>query len=263
MGERDGIGATIASAVIFSVLLVSNFSVYFAAQQDVRLHMVSNAEDALADWSIVLTGAEAANVLLREQAFLMSTELYCGNASAVVYAEIGALDTTQEAANLTATTRAAPSLQGGMADELPMLASFDSFVTGYLDTSLYTEVRGGDASLGVTYALNETYYVNLPLRLGQLVEDCESALSDIVDAAATTVPGNCTASVMTPLVVGAASEAALVAREAGFEFSVEATVADVDPCTAYVTVMLGQANIMGLGGSFNVSMHEVSLARFA
>ena len=37
MAKRAGIGATVAAAVIFSIVLASSFTVYHAAQEDARL----------------------------------------------------------------------------------------------------------------------------------------------------------------------------------------------------------------------------------
>ena len=262
MVKRAGIGATVAAAVIFSIVLASSFAVYHAAQDDARLHSTANAADALADESAAFEGVGGANILLKEQAFLESSILGCSSAGAVVSAEISSLTDIQTSANLTVVTVATPSLRGPAADNLSMIAPFGGYVTGFLDTTLHEEARGSESVLGVSYVRNETHYANLPVRIRDMAEDCNLALSDIIGTVSSTVPPNCTISVVSSLIAAASVGPSTKAMASGFRFAVDATVADVAPCSVKVTVTVSQANAMGPAGDFSVELQQEAFVDF-
>jgi hypothetical protein len=262
MAKRAGIGATMAAAVIFSIVLASNFAVYYAAQEDARLHSTSNAADALADESAVFEGAGGANILLREQAFLESNVLGCGSALAAVSVVISSLKDIQTSANLTVVTSATPALRGPAADNLSMLAPFGGYVLGLLDTALHEEAKGGEGVLGVSYFRNETHYVNLPVRITNMAGDCDQALSDIKGVVSSTVVPNCTASVVFPLIAAAAMSPSTEAGASGLRLAMDSTIVGVAPCSVDVTVTVSQVSVMGPAGNFRVELEGEVLAVF-
>ena len=262
MAKHAGIGATVAAAVIFSIVLASNYAVYYAAQENARLHSTSNAADALADQSTAFEGAGGANILLREQAFLESSVFDCSSAEDAVSAVIGTLTDVQTSAYLTVVTSATPATRGPAADNLSMLSPFGGYVTGFLDTALREEAKGGVRALGVSYSRNETHYVNLPVRIGDMAGDCVQALSDIKRAVSSTVPPNCTASIVSPLIAAVAMNPRAKATASGLRFAVDSTIVGVAPCSVEVTVTVGQANVMGPAGDFSVELQQETLVGF-
>jgi len=262
MAKRLGIGATIAAAVIFSIVLTSNFAVYYAAQDDARLHSESNAADALADESSASEGAGGINILLREQAFLGSHILDCSSALGVVSAEIRSLTDTQTSANLTVVTSASPALRGPAVENLSMLVPFGGYVNGFLDTALHEEEKGGESVIGVSYARNETHYANLPLRIGDMARDCDNAYSDIGHVISTTVPPNCTASAIFPLIAAASSSSSAMAMLSGLRLAVHSNIVRVAPCSVGVVAMVSQVNVLGPAGVFSVELQREGLFVF-
>ena len=256
MVRRTGVGASVASAVIFAVLLASSFTVYHAAQENVRLHAIANAEDSLADSSAAFAGAGAMNILLKEQAFLQSNEFDCRNASAVVMREVGTLADVQESENLTVVTSASPADGGAATNNLSMLAPFGGYVPGAVDTALHQEESGNVGALEVSYARNETRYVNIPARLGEMAADCAMAASAIAASLSASNPGNCTATAVDSVVSRAAEPAREAAEGTGFGFSVEAWIIGLVPCSVEVVVLLSQPDVLGPAGSFSVRMQE-------
>jgi hypothetical protein len=256
MAERAGIGATLAAAVIFSILLASNFSVYYASQENVRLHATFNAEDALSDNGIAMAGAGGTNILLREQAFLESTTLDCSNASASVSSDISGLRDVQESANLTVMTTAGVSLGGPVKDNLTMLAPFGGYAPDFLNTVLHDEIRGGVNSLGVAYAKNETHYSHLPVSMTRMTGICDQATTEIGDVATTITPPNCTASFISSVLEAAVKGPASNARASGLYLSLGFAFLSTTPCSVYVRVSVGQAGIPGPAGEFSVQLQE-------
>jgi len=262
MAKHSGIGATIAAVVIFSFVLAANFAVYYAAQEDVQLHSTANAADVLADESAAFEGAEGANILLMEQTFLGSHILDCSSASAAVSAEISSLTDVQVSANLKVVTSASPALRGPATDNLSMLAPFGGYVAGFLDTALHDEAEGGESALGVSYVRNDTHFVNLPVRIGDMAGDCDQALSDIKDVVSSTVPPNCTASFVSPLITAASTAQGTRAIASGFFFGAKSALVGAAPCSVEVTVSVGQARVMGPAGDFSVVMQQEGLFVF-
>jgi hypothetical protein len=262
MAKRAGIGATVAAAVIFAIVLASSFAVYHAAQDDARLHSTSNAADTLADESAAFDGAGGVNILLKEQAFLESSILDCGSASGAVSIEISSLTDIQTSANLTVVTLAGPTLRGPAADNLSLLAPFGGYAQGFLDTVLHEESKGSESALGVSYLRDETHYANLPVRIGDMAGDCEQALSDIEAVASSTILTNCTASIVLPLIDAAAGGLNTKATASGFNFAVDSTIVGVAPCSVKVTVTVSQANVMGPAGAFRVELQDDALVDF-
>jgi len=262
MAKRAGIGATVAAAVIFSIVLASSFTVYHAAQEDARLHSISNAADALADEGAAFEGAGGANILMKEQAFLESSILDCTSAPSTVSGEISSLTDVQRSANLTVVTSASPTLRGPVADNLSMLAPFGGYVRGFLDTALHEESKGSESALGVSYVRNETHYVNLPVRIGDMAADCEQALSEIEGVVSSTTLTNCTAPTVFPLIDAAAGGPNTKAMASGFIFAVDSKIVGVAPCSVKVTVTASEANVMGPEGAFTVELQDEALVDF-
>ena len=262
MVKRSGIGATVAASVIFSILLASNFSVYYASQEDARLHWTSNAEDALADESAAFEGAGGANILLKEQVYLESSILYCGSAPAAVSTEIGSLADMQASENLTVVTTASPTLSHGPAvDNISIFGSFGGYIPGFLDTTLHEEAKGSESGLGVSYVRNETYYANIPVRVGAMAEVCDQAFSDIEEGVSSIRP-NCTLSSVTTLIARVAMVPGTEAKVSGFRFDVVSAIRGVDPCSVAVTVTVIQADVMGPAGAFSVELQREGLVVF-
>jgi len=262
MVERAGIGATVAAAVIFSILLASNFAVYYSAQEDAQLHSTSNAMDALADESAAFEGAGAADILLREQAFLGSKILDCGSAISMVSAEISSLVDVQTSANLTVITSASLAPERPAADNLSMLAPFGGYVAGFLDTVLYQEAKGSENALGVSYVRNESHYVNLPVRIGDMAEDCDLTLSNIESLASSAVPRNCSVSTVSSLVAAAAEGSDMEATASGIHLVAGFTIVGMAQCSVKVTVTVSQDDVMGPGGEFTVKLQGGALVDF-
>jgi len=262
MAKRSGVGATVAAAVIFSILLASNFSVYYASQEDARLHATANAEDTLADEAAASEGAEATDILLKEQVFLESNLFSCGTAPAAVSTEIGSLSDIQVSQNLSVVTTASPTLsQGPAIDSISMLGSFGGYVTGYLDTTMHEVAKGSESALGVSYARNETHYANLPVRVADMAEVCEQAFSDIEGVHSAPLP-NCTVSNVAPLIAKVAMGPSTMAKDSGFRFAVASTIVGAAPCSVELTVTVSQANVMGPAGAFSVELQREGLVVF-
>lgn len=256
MVKRRGIGATSASAVIFSVLLISNLALYVASQNREAMYRQSDAEDSLGDGEAAMAGASGADMLAHAQAFLGSETFDCPTAPVAVAAEVGALSDLQRVGNLTVSTSAemAPGVQAG--DNLSMLAPFNGSVSGDLDIALRVVATGEDRAAGVTLGKTETHLVHLPARLQAEYRDCTGAVVSLIDILSAALPYNCTATPVGPLVESASRASASAVAGDGFLFGLSYALTETIPCTVVFVVSVEQQDIQGPAGGFSVRMQE-------
>jgi hypothetical protein len=263
MVVRLGIGATVAAAIIFSVLLVSNVLVFAASQDREYLYSVSDAEDSLSDVTVALMGAAGTNILLEAQSAMSSRPLGCQAALAATASMVGTLSDLQQSSGVkvSSTARLAPDDSTG--DNLSMLAPFDGSVFGDLDLSVSMAAAGSSLAGDVSISKHEVHLVHLPVELDRLAADCTSALDGIVRTLSDEVPANCTSIGVGPLVLGASRNAASLVAADGFAFGLSYTVVSGAECSVSLQIRVQQADIGGPGGTFTVQLEAEGLASFA
>ena len=257
-----GIGATSASAVVFTVILLSNLAVYLASQDRAQLYSQSNAEDSFGDLATALSGAGAINILLEVQSFLAANAFDCKNAMEAVSGSVGTMSDVQDAGTLTVHTSAQLTPTGPHQDNMSMLAPFDGFVQGDLDLSLSTIASGADQAMGVSYSKAEVHFAHLPVRLRAEQADCTEAVEGISNAIAEESEPNCTYSETSTLLQAASRIPAALAFRDGFTFGLTFSVTRTSPCTVGFVVSIAQVDIRGPGGRFSVGMLGPGTASF-
>ncbi len=262
MVRRAGIGATAASAVVFSLILITNTTVFFASQDRARAYASSNVADFFADSSVVLAGTAGTNILVRAQMALSSAPLECEGANALVARLIWGLADVQTSGNLTLSATAALAPAGAEADNLSMLGPFAGFGPASINITFRTTAGGADSALGVSFAKNETHFAHLPLDLEGLVTLCLAAVRGISGALSSQETQNCTGPTVLPLVDVAARPYSAMASEEGFWIGVNSTIASSSPCSVRIEVSVEQEEIEGLAGYFSVRVQEEAIASF-
>ncbi len=262
MVRRAGVGATAVSAVVFSLILIANTTVYFASRDRAHAYDQSNLEDFFADSSVALSGAAGSNLLVRAQMALSFGPLGCAGADLHLSQLIGGLADLQTVDNLTVTATAALVSAGANADNLSMLAPFAGFEPAELNIAFRTVASGGDSSLGVSLAKSETHYAHLPVNLEDLISLCLAALGGITNALSGQQVQNCTASSVLPLIDAAALPYSVTASDEGFRIGVNSTVVRTVPCSVSFQVSVQQAEVEGPAGYFSVLVREAALASF-
>ena len=263
MVKRLGIGAASASAVIFSVILLSNFALYTASQDRERLYSQSDAEHSFVVSAVALMGATGANLLLEAQSAIGSETLDCSTATAIVASEIGSLGDVQRAGDLSVFAYSRGVAVGYSTDNLSMLAPFNGSVASDLGVSVGMHAVGRDDSSGVSMSKFESHLVHLPVRLGSLVANCLGSLQTLSKAVSSTHLANCTTSTVTPILSKVTLGLAANASREGFQLGIGFAIASAKPCSVSIHVSIEQADVQGLGGAFSVRLQTEGLASFA
>ena len=262
MVARLGIGATVAAAIIFSILLVSNVLVFAASQDRQRLYSISDAEDSLEDSATALMGAGGANMLVEAQAAVSSGPLGCQTAKATAAAAVGGLSDIQQSGGtkVISTTSLAPDESAG--DNLTMLVPFDGSIQGELDLSISMVASGASLGGEVSISKTEVHLVHLPVELDRLAGDCVEALDGMVQTLSAEYPSNCTSYAVGPLVMEAAQSAATLVDADGFAFGFVYAVVPGAGCGVSLQVWVQQTGIEGPGGTFTVKVGQGAIASF-
>ena len=263
MVVRVGVWATAASAVIFSILLLSNVIAFSASQGREVLYTRADAADFLNDEAAALMGASGTDVLLAVQAGIAAATLGCSTALRTTADLVGALVEEQNAQGVTVTTDSALAAVGSVTDNLSSLNPFDGSVSGDLDVRLAMVVSGNLSAEGTSMAKHETHYAHLPARVAAMAADCESAYGLVRDAVSISEPANCTSEDVAPIIEGAAGLAASMVGADGFKFGLGYSIS-VDPtCAVKFAVHVEQTGVQGPGGPFSVQLEQEGAATFA
>ncbi len=263
MVRRLGVGATAASAVVFSIILVSNLALFVGSQNRASLYLQSDAEDLLAGEADALAGSAATNLLLGAQSILAAGPIDCSTAASNLAAAIGSLRDVERSGTLTvlATSREAPDLYSP--DNMSMLSPFNGSVMGELNVGLSLSVTGGVPAAGVEFARNETHLGHLPVHWDSALRDCVGALRAVAASVTAAHPSNCTADAVAPLMAAAAAGPEATSTADGFAFEFAYSIAGTDPCSVGFRVSVTQFAIQGPAGEFSVQLEGRDSASFA
>ena len=260
MAKRCGIGASAATAVIFSVLLISNFTVFMAAQDRQKLIIQAGAEDSLAKNAHVLAAVGALDILGRAQDFLKTSSFTCDNAIASTTDLLASLDVIEQKDRLTVVTSASSAPSVSAFDNMSALKPFDGSIAGDVDISLNVRASGADPSSGVTVERAEVHQVHLPVRLEAASSECLSGAEFLKYSLENSKPSNCTDSEIRPILSKLSGVLSATAASAGFGFGLRYAIVHSWGCFVYFDLFITQGGIDGPHGSFSV---EMRLADFA
>ncbi len=251
MVRRLGIGASAASALIFSVLLVSNLAVFVASQNRAEFYSKSDASDLLADQATAMTGAAATNLLLEVQSIVSAVPLGCSNATGVVATSVEKLADVQRSSALVVNASIQES-PGASGVGLPTLTPFNGSMEGGLNLSINVSARSEASLSGVSFSRDATYPAHLPVRLDSAKRDCLGAVAAISAAVSASQVSNCTSQTVSPVMESVSASQATAFRADGFGFGLDYSVASQHPCTVSFRVSLEQQDIPGPGGAFSL-----------
>ncbi len=260
MVKRSGIGASAATAVIFSALLISNLTVFMAAQDRQRLYIQAGAEDSLSNDAHVLAAVGAMGVLGRAQDFLGGSTLNCATAIDYTASELARLTDIERKDRLTVMTSASWAPSESVYDNMSMVKPFDGSVAGDIDILLKTRASGAYISSGVVLDRTESHLVHLPVRLEAAATTCVSGVEILKTSLENSRPSNCTDSAIRPILSKESAILSAIAASAGFGLGISYAIIHSWGCFVYFDVHITQGGIEGPHGYFSVGMQQADFA---
>ncbi len=258
MGSRAGVGATLAAAVLFSSLLVSNALVVSGSQQQLALTEQSNAESYLAAGASALAVSAGLSLLDSLESHLAATLLSCGNASSAVEAFLDGLSTVVGYDHVSARGSFAEGQNESLAGNMVSLAPYSGWQAGDLDINFSVVVRGGVPGLGVTYSSNQSHPVYLPVDLGRLEAFCSDSLEADESALLGSGGSLCNATEAGNVLTAQTAAEAALGQLMGLGLNATWTVSQPGQCQVKVTVEVFQSGTDGPAGPFTVSAEEAA-----
>jgi hypothetical protein len=256
MVKRVAIGATSASAFIFSILLAANLLVFASSQGRQVLYSKADAEDSLVDGASALMAAGAANILMEAQRSLSSQVLPCSGSVPVIAALVGSLSDSQRSDGVSASVTAGLSDVGPAEDNLSSVAPFDGAPAGTLGISLGVTMSGRLDAEGVSYIKHEAHFVHLPVELQGLIADCLMAFDEISGTLSSAVVSNCTTDAASQVISGVSRSAAAAVARDGFLLGLVLSVVSGANCSSHLEVTVTERGVEGPGGTFRVQVEE-------
>ncbi len=261
MVKRSGIGASAATAVIFSVLLISNFTVFMAAQGRQGLYIQAGAEDSLSNNTHVLAAVGAVGLLGRAQDFLGGAAFNCATAIEYTANHLASLNDVERKERLTVMTSASLAPSASAYDNMSMVKPFDGSVAGDVDILLKISASGAYLSSGVSLERTEFHLVHLPVRLEAAASTCTTAVGMLKSSLEGSRPSNCTGSAIGPIMLRAIARLSTMAASAGFGIGIRyAIFHSFSGCFVYFDVYISQEGLEGPHGFFSLRMQQADFA---
>jgi hypothetical protein len=260
MVRRPALGATLATSVVFALLLVSSLGIQFAAESGARLGATAEAEHFFWDNSLVAGGTEALRLLAAAQAVLASHPWGCSDPLGQASRELAGLTASVLSGNLSVAAALSPRASSTTPDNLSMLAPFDGSLGGNVDFTLRLRVSGTSNSSTVTYSKQESHPLNLPVRLEAAAALCQESIGQMSSSLNSTALSDCTSEAVGRAVGLASSNPRYEAASSGMAFGVTFAQVAAGSCSIVFEVRIAQLGIRGPGGAFDVDVEESAAA---
>jgi len=254
---RKAVAATIASVILFSVLVVANATLMSAQDNLASSTLLASIESRELLLERYSAGSVSVQALAQVQSYLSSNTAECETlaqylASISASGSLSGVDSgIAYSANATATEARSAPFRASQGDNLTMAAPFSGYVPGALDLQTSISVREAGDGGSVTLVRHEAHILNIPISPGSASSLCDTALGTIA-AALSRSPCNSTleAAAFESVLPGLVEEAAAE----GF-----ALTAGWGPggasCAASYWVTLVQRGVEGVTGSFDWTVH--------
>jgi hypothetical protein len=256
MARRKAVAASIASTIIFSSLIVSNFVVYSGAAVDFRLVSLATEERAYGAQSSLIAGISMLDLIDGAQELLASGHFECSNAASSVAQTLGSEVVRLDGGGLqsNATLSVAPDIDA--VDDFAALRPFNGSVMGLTDLEAVALVQGSSPDGSVRYFDSVHHLLNLPLRLGAVTGHCLDAEVEFSAAVGSLGSQMCNSTALAEVAPQVLISAVDSAAADGVSLSISYFVTSTQPCTLRYWITAQQPAVMGPEGPFAFTEEE-------
>ena len=258
MVRRRGIGASVAAALVFSTILLSNFALLASADQRERLSITADSESILGDNGSVLAGSEALEILAGLQNQIAARVFPCSGALGEVAQLIGGMNITHSMEGVTVTAWAVAGNDANIPDNLSIVRPFNGSLQGDINLDLGIRWEGSSPLGDVVFGKTEHHQVNLPVLLDRLSLFCLSSVGEIRALLTSEIFPSCNASAVGPSVAALASILRAAAVRQGFGFSFDFQTISSSGCSVEFACQVEQTAVPGPDGTFSVRLERYS-----
>ncbi|HXW37262.1 MAG TPA: hypothetical protein VEJ36_05110 [Nitrososphaerales archaeon] len=257
MGRRVAVGATLASAILFGSLLISNFGLVAAAQQTDRFASLSNEEQSVYARGYLLLGIVTLDLLDRVQQGLETSTYRCPDVATETSELVAASTSVESSGEFRAAASAALGTGGRAGDNLTAISPFDGWLEGGLDLVVRASATGGTQGVS-TFSKDETHLANLPIGFEELPAVCLGDFSEAVLLLSFIGPELCNSS-------GVGSEISWIAaafESAASRQGLSAFISFLTSgCVVAISLSVSQNGVLGPLGRFSWTVSESGTVR--
>lgn len=182
MAVRSGVGATLASAVVFSLMLMAQLVVLTGAEGRERLVLTADLESMTNVNETVLAASRVLEALDVLQGYLTRTPLNCSTAVQSADAEMVSMSSSTTWGGIVVSQAIGPASNTNQADNMTILSPFNGLVAGMLGVRDAMSSSTVGSYPQVTFHRYEVHEFHLPVKLGLMASFCLSATSQIDSA---------------------------------------------------------------------------------
>lgn len=256
MATRKAVAASIASTIIFSSLIVSNFVVYLGSAENFRLVSLATEERAYSAQATLVTGLSMLDLIDGAQELLSSSHYGCSNATDAIARAIGSEVVSLDSGGLHSYATLSPAPDENSADDFALLQPFNGSKRGMTDLEAAVLVQGAAPDASVSYYDSAQHLLNLPLRLQSLTEHCVEAEAEFSAALSSLGSLMCNSTVLEGVAPQVAASLSESASADGLALSVSYFISSAQPCRVSYWITAQQQGIAGPEGVFTFTEEE-------
>jgi len=256
MATRKAVAASIAAAILFSSMMVTNYVVFSGAAENFRLVSLATEERDYHVQAVTATGIAVLDLLDGAQELLSASRFNCSGVAESVANLVGSEIVRFRWGGLAVSSTLSLAGDGDQPDNLTALHPFNGSVAGSTNLQSTTFVDGGAPDGSVEYNRSEVHLLNIPLRLESLTGQCLEAERDLTAAALGLGGEMCNYSSLSVAGSRVESEVAQAASANGFSVSVTYWITSVQPCTVGYHIEATQQGVSGPQGAFDFTEQE-------
>jgi hypothetical protein len=244
----------VAAAIIFSSILISNFTLVSGEQQRFRLISLSAEERDMADRASVLTSGAVVSLLDSAQEGIAYRPFDCPSAAQEVDSMLP-LKARLGGPGMSAVARLVPGPTGRVPDPIQGVQPFNGTSDDSLNFEAVISVSGASPDSSVTLARNESHVVSIPVRLSALTATCLGAFGMVLSSLRGLGGRICDTTLVGLLMAILSAEVSNLASASGLSALLSYWIAPAG-CNVGFTVTVWQDQIQGPAGPFRFTVFE-------
>jgi hypothetical protein len=256
LAPRRGIAATLATAAVFSVLLVANALVVSGSQQGDLMAAKADAESYLWVRGTSLEGSLGLALMDELQSAVSSQAFPCSGWAAAVQEAVANLPAVRAAGPVSGSGSLSPGGGYETADNLSSLEPFNGWSAGGLDVYYFVSLSGAVPSLGVAFRASQVHRLSMEAELGQMAQLCSGAVAAAAAAFAGAGADACNGTAVAAAIARASSSLDARAAAEGFGAGLSYALSASPRCEGQVDVAVSQAGVQGPEGPFTARVEE-------
>lgn len=255
MVQREGIGATITAAVLFSVLIFSSLVVFSTSANQEMLASDANEVGLLNDGAQISASVYGLRLLDQAQGLLGSRAWQCSTAVSSIREGISSFVSSDDEASGSIHGNATVIQGSDLVDDLPLERPFNGSVPGYFTIELDLQASETGAG-GVSYHASQHELLNIPARLTSLISLCESSVLVVKKTVILNPFDGCNESLLRAEISDAVAPLVKEASSQGLRLSVSLSVNGGSLCSLWIVASVSQSGIQGPDGTFTLRVEQ-------